>query len=245
MKSKMMMAVVVLGLVAVPLLAQETITLDFESEALGSTNAPPGWNIFNQNNQGTYVVADTGNPGKSGNVDWGGSNQGYPGIYFANETGFDATKPISGSFDFYIDSGVNYAQVLFVFGDVGDGLEQTAGNYLNAVLQKHTFGQRARLFDADGEIIHNTDGNNTFSIDSRTWIPATFTWTPTNGLTGTFELSWMVGASARGPLVADDYTLNSDEAFVGFGTGREPGRFDNISVTGFSILEQGTVVIIK
>ena len=227
------------------LLAQETITLDFESETLGSTNAPPGWNIFNQNNQGTYVVADTGNPGKSGNVDWGGSNQGYPGIYFTNETGFDATRPISGSFNFYIDSDANYAQVLFVFGDVGDGLEQTAGNYLNAVLQRATFGQRARLFDADGTMIFNGDGNNNFSISAKTWTPATFTWTPTNGLTGTFSLSWMVGDSARGPLVADDYTLNSDAAFVGFGTGREPGRFDNISVTGFPILPQGTVVIIK
>ena len=60
MKSKMFLAVAVLGLVAGSLLAQETITLDFEDQTLGSTNLPPSWSMVLVHNPADagYVVGE-------------------------------------------------------------------------------------------------------------------------------------------------------------------------------------------
>ena len=210
-----------------------TITQDFESTT--APGVPTGWTTVGASGNGSYATTvGEGNPGQSGNVDWTGSNQTAPGVYLVNDgTAFDATKPISGSFDFYVEDDGNYSSANFIFGDINDGLTGNAGEFLNVLFREKTFGARAALFDgADGALV--SDSSNNRELHSNAWNQvSSFSWTPTSGLTGDFSITW-TDPSYSGPenISYTGYTFDSDKAFFGFGTGRSPGRFDNISITG-------------
>lgn len=227
-----------------------TISEDFEGEATDGS-APAGWTLVNQGGNGTYsTTASTGNPGQSGNFSWGGSTSTAPGIYLVNSgVAFDATKAISGSFDFMVGPGGNDDRVSFLMGDIQDGLSNTAGEYLHFFGNERSFGRRARLLDGAGTTLFNGDGDNTYRIDEGIWISADFTWTPTSGTTGDFSITWdgpLPTGANRGPMTALGYTFDSKDVFFAFGTGKgaSPLRIDNISISGDEIPEPASLALI-
>lgn len=234
--------------------ASETIILDFESEASGSTNTPAGWSlvVVNDTPVPTYTTTNrVGGAGQAGRITAFNSG-GLPGGYLVvNENAggapFDLTKPISGSFDFYIDGGSspNYKNVHFVMGDIESGITpSTAGQSLGARLTKNTFGDKAVLMNGAG-----TGLTTARRLETDRWYAASFSWTPTNGLSGDFSFS--VTGDHNWTLTLDGYTFDSPKAFFGFGTAGYyqssnygVGFFDNISITGSTISPAGPVVSI-
>jgi autotransporter-associated beta strand protein len=217
------------------LVGQTTVSQDFEG-ATGDI-PPTGWAVIGAGANGSYTNASaTGNPGVSANLDWTGSNQLAPGVYITyTNVSFDASKSISGSFDFYVNEEGNYSSANFIFGDVKDGLAgTTAGEFINAYLNEIQFGQRARVYDSAGTVLFNGDGNNNYEINTSAWMTnAVFTWNPTNGITGDFSFSWETATGQeKGPMTVTGYTFDEKKAFLGFGTGDVAARFDNISLSG-------------
>jgi|GEM_PF-1346569 len=230
-------AVVALGVLAFDIPANAvTITEDFEG--VTAPAAPSGWTTIGASGSGSYATtAGTGNPGQSGNLDWTGSNTNTPSVYLVNSgVAFDATQAISGSFDFYNVEDGNYTRSNFILGDVQSGLTgSSAGEFLNVFIQERTFGARARLYAGDDSLLFSGDGNNIYQIENNQWYSASFTWTPTTGTTGDFLFSWNGAQGAKGPMSAIGYTFDSEDVYFGFGTGRSPVRFDNLSITGTEI----------
>lgn len=74
---------------------------------------------------------------------------------------------------------------------------------------------------------------------------ASFTWTPTSGTTGDFSITWD-GPTYGGTenISYSGFTFDSAEGYFGFGTGRSPGRFDNISITGTVIPEPASAMLL-
>jgi fibronectin-binding autotransporter adhesin len=216
--------------------SQTTITEDFESTT--PPGVPTGWATVGVPDNGTFeTTAGTGNPGQSGNVTQTATvTSPVPRVYLVNNgVAFDATRPMSATFDFFVGDGVNnpnYSSTSFIIGDVRNGLaDPTAGKFLNFQLQRATFSQRARVWDGLNNQLVNTESNNQYAISANTWISGTFTWTPTSGTTGNFTFTW--GTPTIGFTTPISFTFDSPAAYFGFGTMREPGRFDDISITGF------------
>jgi len=233
------------GLVFASQSGATVLSLDFESAPLGTT-PPSGWTTVGVGGNGSYETVDTiANPGRSGFLNWTGSNSVAPTVYLVNSgVGFDARQAFSGSFDFYIVEDGNDSTVNFILGDVQNGLTNTsAGEFLNFQARERTFGRRAQLLDGANTSLVNTGGNNTWQIETDQWYSASFTWTPTSGTTGDFSLSWTGAQGNKGPLAVTGYTFDSEEVFFGFGTGRSPGYFDNISITGAAIPEPSTALL--
>lgn len=213
--------------------AQTTITQDFESTT--APDVPSGWTTVGVGGDGTYATtAGTGNPGQSGNLDWNGSKTSPPSVYLVNNgVAFDATRPISGSFDFYVNEEGNYSNANFVFGDVQDGLAGNAGEFINVWMCEQQFDTRARVYDGANNILFSGDGNNAYAFKTNEWVSASFTWTPTSGTTGNFSVLLDSPSYTNSPMVVTGFTFDSPSAFFGFGTGNAAVRFDNISLTGF------------
>jgi hypothetical protein len=246
-----MSALMLLGAIAV---ANETITLNFESETPGSTNTPPDWSMVVVSNTPvpTYITTNrVGGAGQVGRVTAFNAS-GLPGGYLVvNEVAggapFDLTKPISGSFDFYIAGGSapNYKNVHFMMGDIESGITPSSpGQSLGARLTKTTFGDRAVLMNGAG-----TGLTSPKRLETDRWYAASFTWTPTNGLSGDFSFS--VTGDHNWTLTHNGFTFGSEKAFFGFGTAGYYqssnygiGLFDNISITGSTISPAGPVVSI-
>lgn len=226
-----------------------SLELDFESASAGSTNAPNGWMTVGASGDCSYSTETNGNPGLCGNFDWTGANQTAPGVYLVNAgSPFDASKSITGTFNFFVVEEGNYSANNFIIGDVQNGLTKTSpGEFINVYLDEIQFGSRAQIYDGAGTILFNGDGNNTYQLNTGQWnYDATFSWTPTNGLTGDFSFSWkMADGTQKGPMTVTGFTFDSQEVFFGFGTGRAAGRVDNISITGETIDPAGTVITIK
>ncbi|MCH7227663.1 beta strand repeat-containing protein [Haloferula sp. A504] len=212
--------------------ASGQITQDFESTT--APDVPTGWATIGVGAEGTYATtAGEGNPGQSGNLDWTASNQTAPGVYLVNSgAAFDATKPISGSFDFYVVEEGNYSNANFIIGDVQDGLTGDAGEFINVWMCEQQFGTRARVYDGSNTLLFSGDGNNNYAFKTNEWVSATFTWTPTAGKTGTFSVLLDSPSFTNSPMVVTNYTFDSAAAYFGFGTGKSASRFDNISITG-------------
>ena len=187
-----------------------------------------------------------GQSGQSGNLDWSGSNSTAPTVYLVNSgTAFDASKSISGTFDFYVAEDGNYSNINFVFGDVQNGLTNTsAGEFLNVFLEEKTFGARADLYAGDNSLLVDGSNNNNYEIVTNQWNTATFTWTPTSGTTGDFTFSWVRPTNTTEPgFSITGYTFDTANAYFGFGTGRSPARFDNISITGTLVPEPSVALV--
>lgn len=234
-------------LVAVNSANAANISINFEGETLGSTTPPAGWSFVPVAGTSSYVVTAGNGGGLAGQVTGNhpSNSSTIPAGYMVNSGGvaFDATQPISGTFDFFIPEAGNYSSALFMIGDIQTGITQTtAGEWLGMFLRERTFGARAQLTAGDGSTLFNGDGNNQYRIDTNQWINADFTWTPTSGTTGDFSFEWTYPSQPnRGPMTVTGYTFASDEAWFGFGSGGyfnndHSGRFDNISITGTEIV---------
>jgi len=216
-------------------ISQITITEDFESTT--APDVPTGWATVGVSANGTYATDESlGNPDQCAILtQTAATTSPFPRVYLVNDgIAFDATRPMTATFDFYVGSSVNYAGVNFIVGDVRNSASATAPNkFLNFQLQRATFGQRLRVWDAAANLVFNGDGNNQYAISAQTWTTATFTWTPTSGTTGTFTFTW--DAASKGITTPVSFTFDSPEAYFGFGAMRSdtPARFDNISITAF------------
>lgn len=220
------------------------ISEDFEGSFLGSTTPPTGWALNHVAGTSSYETSlgkdDLGLGGQiTGNHPSNGST--LPAGYVVNSDGiaFDATKPISGSFDFWIEEAGNYSSGIFMFGDIQNGIAQNdAGEFLGLFLRERTFGARAAITDGAGATLATDSANR---IESQYWITSDFVWTPTSGTTG--DLSFSVEAHASNSAWTETvtgYTFNTKDAFFGFGTGgyfsgEHTLRIDNISITGTEV----------
>ncbi len=218
-----------------------TITLNFESATVGST-APTGWQLAGSGT-GTYATTTgTGNPGQSGNFS---SSTGAR--YLVNSgIAFDATQAISGSFDFYVVENGNYSNARFWFGDVQNGITGVAaGEFIAVDLREKTFGARANLLDGAGATIFDGSGNNSYEILTNTWNRASFTWTPTSDTTGDFSFSWVRPTNINeGPMTVTGFSLDSASIYFGFGTTASPVYFDNISITGNTLIPEPSITLL-
>ncbi|HSP42161.1 MAG TPA: hypothetical protein VLO11_04780 [Luteolibacter sp.] len=236
---KTSLSLLLIGLLASGHSHAASLTLDFESAT--GTSAPTGWATIGATDNGSYATTDTDGVGGSngGSLDWTGPNSVAPTVYLVNSgAAFDATKSISGTFDFYVVEDGNYSAANFLVGDVQNGLTKTSGgDFLNVFLREKTFGARAALYDGANTSLVN-DASNDREIFTNQWNTATFTWTPTSGTTGNFTFSWVRPTNITEPgLSIPDYTFDSANVYFGFGTGQSPVRFDNISITGTAIPE--------
>lgn len=206
------------------------ITEDFES--VTTPALPTGWQAVGSG----VTTAANGNPGNNLQVAAGNG-------YLVNSgVAFDATQAISGTFDFYVVESGHYSNAAFFIGDVQDGLGSTAGDHLRIDLRERSFGARANILDADGTTLFDGSGDNTYAIATDEWYSAEFSWTPA---TGTFSFSWSGPTwSDRGPMTVTSYSFNSSDVFFGFGTVDDPGRFDNISLTGEAIPEPASLALL-
>ena len=214
------------------------ISEDFEGSTLGSTTPPSGWALNHVDGTSSYVTSTGLNGlGLGGQITGNHSSNGTfdPAGYVVNSGGvaFDATKAISGSYDFWIQEAGNYSSGIFMFGDIETGIAQNdAGEYLGLFMRETTFGARASITDGSGTVLA-TDSNN--RISSNTWYSASFAWTPTSGTTG--DLSFSVSGIHNWTETYSAFTFNNADAFFGFGTGGyfsadHTMRIDNISITG-------------
>lgn len=223
-----------------------TITEDFEGEATDGS-APTDW-ILVDTGSGVYSTsAGTGNPGQSASITFASrGNSNTPSTYIVNDgVAFDATQAMSGTFDFYLIEGGNYSNLNFIIGDVQDGLSNTAGEYLNVLLDEIQFGSRADILNGAGTVLFDGSADNTYRMDTGIWISADFTWTPTSGTTGDFSFEWTYPAQPdRGPMTVTGYTFDSANLFVGFGGGDTSGYFDNINITGALIPEPASLILL-
>jgi MYXO-CTERM domain-containing protein len=221
-----------------------TITEDFQSSSLGSTTPPAGWSLVSVSGPSAYeTTVGNGGAGLGGQISGNHPQNAstIPAGYVVNSGGvaFDTTKPISGSFDFFIPEAGNYSSAMFMVGDIQTGISGTAaGEWLGMFLRERTFGARAQVIAGDESVLFDGNGDNQYRIDTNQWIEAAFTWTPTAGTTGDFSFEWTYPAQPnRGPMTVTGYTFDSEQAFFGFGTGgyfggTHQGVFDNINITG-------------
>lgn len=220
--------------------AADTISQGFES-ASGST-PPAGWSFVDTGTSGVYTTPTGNGGGQGGGVDWTGAASAAPMAYIVHDGyGFYLTQPISGSFDFYVTEDGNYSSGNFFFGEIQDGLDNAAGEYLNVHLREKTFGARAQLLDGDGTALVS-DSNNLREIFTDQWHTANFTWTPTSGTTGNFAMTWGT-ASQTESMSYNGYTFAATEGFFGFGSGRSPVIFDNIEITGMLVPEPTSILL--
>jgi len=250
----MLVMIAAVSVCAVTVQAQETITLDFEDQTLGSTNPPPNWVLIASDNpaDADYVVGEGAyGEGKGGHVT-GRTPKWRAGAYIVNSgmDPFDASKPISGSFDFNVEQVGNYCGGNFIFGDIATGRNGQAGESLEFHLRRATFGARAQILDGAENNIYDP-GQNTASVSTETWYSGEFTWTPTNGLTGDVRIEWRAGESTTVLWMEyEGFTFDNPEVWFGLGSGGTTStagdtRFDNVSIEGFPILPSGTVIIVR
>ncbi len=223
--------------VAIAGMASAQITQDFESSTLDSTTPPAGWSyiIVDADPQAGYVTKAGNGGGLGGQVTGNNAANGNEtvGAYLVNSGGvaFDATKPITGSFDFRITDIGNYSNVQFLFGDIQTGIsENTAGEFLGVKLMKNTFGNRGGVVNGAGAGVAT---DTTQSLSANTWYTATFSWTPTSGTAGVFSYT----ANSITSTITSTYTFDSPQLWFGFGAagyfGDDTlGTFDNISING-------------
>lgn len=207
-----------------------TITEDFEGVTVPAL--PAGWGTIGS----APTTAANGNPGNALNVAGGGTSYLVtPGV------AFDASQDFSGSFDFQVTDTAFYSRTSFILGDIQDGLDGTAGEFLDVVLRVKTFGQRASVTDGDGtEIIPANVGNNDREIDPNTWYTMAVDWTATSGTTGDLSLTW--GAAEF--MNVTGYTFTENDVAFGFGTTNKSGLFDNINITGSAIPEPASLALV-
>ncbi len=231
-------------------LFERTIGLDFENQALGSTNPPPGWVLIASDNSDDagYVVGEGGyGSGKGGHVT-GRTPNWRAGAYIVNSDflPFDARQPISGSFDFYVEDVGNDSGGNFIFGDIATGRNDQAGESLEFHLRIATFGRRAQILDGAEDNVYSP-GTNTERVDPDRWYSTEFTWTPTNGLSGDVYVEWREGSSETVQWMAyEGFTFDNPEVWFGLGSGGRTGaagdtRFDDVSITGTIIPEDPAV----
>ena len=155
-----------------------TISQDFEGSTLGSTTPPTDWSLVGVAGSTSSYITSTGDAGAglggelTGN--YSTNSPSIPGGYLVNsgDEPFDLTKPITGSFDFFIEEAGNYSGAIFLIGDIQSGIAETAaGEYIGMHLREQTFGARAQIVDGAGTIL-TTD--NSYRISSDTWYTADF-----------------------------------------------------------------------
>ncbi len=256
----MLMVIAAASVCAVTVQAQETITLNFEDQTLGSTNPPPNWSMVLVHNPADagYVVGEGAyGEGKGGYVKGrtsaaGDRNGWAAGAYIVNSgmEPFDASKPIIGSFDFYVEDVGNYCGGNFLFGNIADERNWEAGELLEFHFRRSTFATRAQILDGAEDNIYAPGTNNEF-VAGNTWYSGEFTWTPTNGLTGDVYIEWREGESTTVRWMAyEGFTFDNPEVWFGLGSGGRTGaagdtRFDNVSIEGFPILPSGTFIMVR
>lgn len=239
-----------------------TITEDFEGLSLGSTATPDGWSYIDvtglPNNSYSITNGYSGGLGARFTGDNSVNANQPPGCYIVNSDGpvfgtgpfLDLTKPISGSFQYYIDTDLSGGDSrakggIFIFGDIRNGIAgSTAGSYLGLQMMKDSFGNRGGVIDGAGNQVKSYVGNQNYL----SWYTISFSWTPTNGVSGVFEASG--SGSGSWSVAYSNYTFNVTQAYFGFGAGDYYNGspvvyYDDISITGSPINPSGTVIIIK
>ncbi len=231
----------------------DQIVLDFEAQTADSSDVPAGWSYVDSGlgTSGTYVTSAAG----AGSPDGGlagvlvstnpthGSN--LPHSFLVNSgspSGFDITKPLSGSYDFRMVHTNNYDSAGFLFGDIKSGVitGTDAGQLLMMSQTNGGFGQinaESRITDGSNDSTFAPQSNLGFSDDI--WYRVAFTWTPTSGTTGDFSYTatrWDSNALTFIPhstFGITGHTFNKPEAYVAIADmWATSTRFDNITVTG-------------
>jgi hypothetical protein len=227
-----------------------TIVEDFEG-ASGST-PPTNWTLethFSSGGQPTYNTGTGNGGGQGGDVVSFSGGDGLPGGYLLYNDGdaFDATKSISGTFDFAVSwTDARYPAAYFMMGDITSGLTDTATQFVGAALGANTFGNRTYVMDGSGA----TYGSGIDFRNSGEWHTVTFSWTPTSGTTGDFSFT-MTNQRNGGTTVSTGtgLTLGSSDVYFGFGAGQPTAygpataTFDNISITGTVVPEPSTALL--
>ncbi|MDT8390935.1 MAG: PEP-CTERM sorting domain-containing protein [Lentisphaeria bacterium] len=233
-----------------------TVSLDFEGESAGSGTPPSGWSLITVAGSPTYVTsaAGGGSNGTGGSSGLAGQvsstafvNADLPGAYLVNSgsKSFDLNSSVTGSFDFQIVHEGTFDDIVFVLGDVADGITTTnAGELLSMkVAEVTSTGVAAVISDGVGdEGIHRLATTGTTTPDD-TWHRITFSWTPTSGLTGDFTYTVNNFSSDLFTLNATGFTFDNNIGYIGFGSVNDTIRFDNVSVTGAVIPEPSTAIL--
>jgi hypothetical protein len=227
-----------------------TVNLDFESGTTGWTfeteSGATGTPTF------TTATGTGATPTTSGLVN--SSNSGtnsVPGGYLLNSggTALDASKSITGSFDYQFGSTGNYVGGTFLMGNItsASGLTGDAGQFAGAALGRNTFGNRTYGIDGTG-----SNANSTGAIDIRdvVWHAVTFSWTPTTGTTGTLDFTMTNQGNGATNSVSLTTTLDSNDVYFAFGSAPSSGTitsdsyFDNINITGTAVPEPTTTALL-
>ena len=220
--------------------ANITYTEDFESLTPGTTTLPTGWTIITTSGPSTYANITGYGATVSGNFtsDNDSTNLTYPANYIANSgnVAFNLEYPVSGNFHFKLDGTTNYINAHFMIGDIAQGVNSDAGQFLNLFLMKNSFGNKAHIKDGLGTAL--TSNQN---LSGSVWNLCSFTWTPTNNLTG--DLSVTISESNSWTDTYSGFTFDNKRAYFGYGTAgywsnnEWTVHIDNIHLTGTQLFE--------
>jgi len=117
---------------------------------------------------------------------------------------------------------------VFLFGDIAGGLTRLAPDALNVKMYE-AGGNYSLLTDGAGGVLDNTPN---MQIADDTWHGVEFSWTPTSGKTGDFQVEFTVLSSgtSKGTLSTTGFTFAPSSVQFGFGSVNDTGIFDNISI---------------
>jgi len=230
-----LLVVVAIGAAFVAPCRATILSEDFESQTVGTNTLPTGWSLITEAGTPTYTNV-TGSDGSGGSSGVGGqvSSTAYtgdtdlPGAYIVNAATFDPTVAVTGSLDVYIPNEDIYDDAVFILGDIGSGLTRSAADALSTKLYEGT-GAYTLLTDGAGAMLDNTPH---MQIADDTWHRIAFSWTPTSGKTGDFQISFtnLNTSTTLGTLSTTGFTFAPSAIQFGFGSVNDTGIFDNISI---------------
>ena len=228
-----------------------TIIETFEGSSAGSSTPPTNWSLVTVAGSPSYVTSATneGSDGTGGSTGLAGEvnsdnflDANLPGGYLTSSQVIDLNNSVHGTFDFFIvDNGGGFEDFAFVIGDIGTGFTGSTADELLSIKIAESgggFGTKGTLSNGSGSSL---DSTNTGLADN-TWYTATFTWTPTSGITGDASITVNNFSSNVYTLSTTGFTFGSSSAQIGFGSVNDTIRFDNVNFV--SIPEPSTLGLI-
>lgn len=234
--------------------AQITVTENFEGSSAGSTTPPVGWSLVNKTGSPSYATsaAAQGSNGAGGSTGLAGQvsssafvDTNLAGGYLVNGTAFSLASPLNGTFDFLLVANSSFDDVTFMLGDIVDGYVKTtlgtglAGEFLTVKLTENRadnvsnsisngYGRdQAAAGDRLGQLV-----TNNILLVQNTWYRATVAWAPSSGTTGSFSITISNFSTDLFTLTLPNFTFDSANGYIGFGSVNDIIRFDNVSFNG-------------
>jgi hypothetical protein len=211
-----------------------SISENFDTSS-GST-PPTGWSLITRAGSPTYSTVtgsdgsggSTGNAGQVTSTDFPSGQDNLPGAYLVNNTVFDMNSTLTVTFDFRLASDGGFDDGIFVIGDIASGFPgNDAGDLLSVkVIENYgAFGDDVAISNG----ANNRLADQQSALDDDTWYQATFTWTPTSGLTGDASIVISDFTTVVNSATETGFTFDSANAQIGFGSVNDILQFDNVT----------------